>query len=209
MQIGKYRIFLYLIVTPKKYFSWQPKTNALELRIPELVFKKLRTSMHYLRLIEIITLYHQYQREIKTDASGLRYIETSLTDIACANWLVKESLIRKSDELSGELREFFESVKSKVKKENTFFAKDLRKTLRMHPMKLSRYLVQLESRGYIKRTGGSRQQGFEYQVNEWDDYKLLQEGVDILDHKLEHLRSKLNGQGPLSQVLHTASQNKM
>lgn len=177
---------------------------ALELRIPDLVFKKLRTNMHYLRLIEIITLYHQYQREIKTEASGQRYIETNLTDIACANWLVKESLIRKSDELSGELREFFESVKSKVQKENTFFAKDLRKTLRMHPMKLSRYLVQLESRGYIKRTGGSRQHGFEYQVNEWDDYKLLHEGVDILDHKLEHLRSKLNGQGPLSQVLHTA-----
>lgn len=177
---------------------------ALELRIPDLVFKKLRTNMHYLRLIEIITLYHQYQREVKTDASGQRYIETNLTDIACANWLVKESLIRKSDELSGELREFFESVKSKVQKENTFFAKDLRKALRMHPMKLSRYLVQLESRGYIKRTGGSRQHGFEYQVNEWDDYKLLKEGVDILDHKLGHLRSKLNGKEPLSQVLHTA-----
>jgi DNA primase len=177
---------------------------AIELRIPELVFKKLRTNMHYLRLIEIITLYHQYQREIKTDASGQRYIETNLTDIACANWLVKESLIRKSDELPGELREFFESLKSKTNRENTFFAKDLRKALRMHPMKLSRYLVQLESRGYLKRTGGNRQQGFEYQVNEWDDYELIRKGVDILDVKLEHLRSKLNGQGPLSQVLHTA-----
>jgi DNA primase len=71
-------------------------------------------------------------------------------------------------------------------------------------MKLSRYLVQLESRGYLKRTGGNRQQGFEYQVNEWDDYELIRKGVDILDVKLEHLRSKLNGQGPLSQVLHTA-----
>jgi len=177
---------------------------ALELRIPDMVFKKLRTNMHYLRLIEIITLYHQYQREIKTDASGQRHIETDLNDIAIANWLVKESLIRKSDELSGELREFFESLKSKSSKDNTFFAKDLRKTLRMHPMKLSRYLVQLESRGYVKRTGGNRQQGFEYQVSEWDDYALLKAGVDILDHKLEQLRSKLNGKAPLSQVLHTA-----
>ncbi len=177
---------------------------ALELRIPDMVFKKLRTNMHYLRLIEIITLYHQQQREIKTDSTGQRYIETNLTDIACANWLVKETLLRKSDELSGELREFFESLKSKNKKDYTFFAKDLRKRLRIHPMKLSRYLVQLESRGYIKRTGGNRQQGFEYQVNEWDDYTLLKEGVDILDKKLEQLRSKLNGQAPLSQVLHTA-----
>ncbi len=177
---------------------------ALELRIPDLVFKKLRTNMHYLRLIEIITLYHQQQREVKTDSTGQRYIETDLNDIAVANWLVKESLIRKSDELSGELREFFESMKSKSNKENTFFAKDLRKSLRMHPMKLSRYLVQLESRGYLKRTGGNRQQGFEYQVSEWDDYALLKAGIDILDHKLEQLRSKMNGQAPLSQVLHTA-----
>ena len=177
---------------------------ALELRIPDMVFKKLRTNMHYLRLIEIITLYHQEQREIKTDSNNNRYIETNLTDIACANWLVKETLLRKSDELSGELREFFESLKSKNEKDNTFFAKDLRKRLRIHPMKLSRYLVQLESRGYIKRTGGNRQQGFEYQVNEWDDYKLLKEGVDILDKKLEQLRSKMNGQAPVSHVLHTA-----
>lgn len=177
---------------------------ALELRIPDLVFKKLRTNMHYLRLIEIITLYHQYQREVKTDSTGQRYIETDLNDIAIANWLVKDSLLRKSDELSGELREFFESLKSKSNKDNTFFAKDLRKSLRMHPMKLSRYLVQLESRGYLKRTGGNRQQGFEYQVNEWDDYALLKAGVDILDHKLEQLRSKLNGKAPHSQVLHTA-----
>jgi len=177
---------------------------ALELRIPDLVFKKLRTNMHYLRLIEIVTLYHQQQREVKTDSTGQRYIETSLGDIACANWLVKETLLRKSDELSGDQREFFESLKSKSKKDNTFFAKDLRKALRIHPMKLSRYLVQLETRGYIKRTGGNRQQGFEYQVNEWDDYKMLKEGVDILDKKLEHLRSKMNGEAPLSQVLHTA-----
>jgi DNA primase len=71
-------------------------------------------------------------------------------------------------------------------------------------MKLSRFLVQLETRGYIKRTGGNRQQGFEYQVNEWDDYKLLKDGVDILDHKLEQLRQKMNGKAPHSQVLHTA-----
>jgi len=33
---------------------------------------------------------------------------------------------------------------------------------------------------------------------------LLKEGVDILDKKLEQLRSKMNGQAPASQVLHTA-----
>jgi DNA primase len=179
---------------------------ALELRIPDMVFKKLRTNMHYLRLIEIITLYHQEQREKKVDNNNQRYIETTLEDIAIANWLVKESLLRKSDELNGELREFFESLKNKIGKENSFFAKDLRKTLRMHPMKLARYLVQLESRGYMKRTGGNRKQGFEYQVNEWDDYKILKEGMDLLDKKLDHLRQKMNGKGQFHTSFTSVSQ---
>ncbi|MFM7855150.1 MAG: DNA primase, partial [Flammeovirgaceae bacterium] len=182
---------------------------ALELRIPDLVFKKLRTNMHYLRLIEIVTLYHQCQREVKTDSNNQRYIETDLNDIAIANWLVKESLLRKSDELNGELREFFESLKNKTDKENSFFAKDLRKTLRMHPMKLARYLIQLEGRGYIKRMGGNRKQGFEYQVNEWDDYKMLKEGIDILDKKLEHLRQKMNGKSQFHTSFTPVSQNNL
>jgi hypothetical protein len=182
---------------------------ALELRIPDMVFKKLRTNMHYLRLIEIITLYHQEQREKKVDNNNQRYIETTLEDIAIANWLVKESLLRKSDELNGELREFFESLKNKIGKENSFFAKDLRKTLRMHPMKLARYLVQLESRGYMKRTGGNRKQGFEYQVSEWDDYKILKEGIDLLDKKLDHLRQKMNGKGQFHTSFTSVSQDSL
>ena len=182
---------------------------ALELRIPDLVFKKLRTNMHYLRLIEIVTLYHQQQREVKTDSAGQRYIETALSDIACANWLVKETLLRKSDELSGDQREFFESLKSKSDKDNSFFAKDLRRTLRMHPMKLARYLVQLESRGYIKRTGGNRKQGFEYQVNEWEDYTLLKAGVDVLDSKLEQLQQKVNGKGQFHNSFTSHSQTNL
>ena len=38
---------------------------APELEIPDCVFKKLRTNMHYLKLIEIITFYHQHQRQWK------------------------------------------------------------------------------------------------------------------------------------------------
>jgi DNA primase len=166
---------------------------ALELRIPDLVFKKLRTNMHYLRLIEIITLYHQQQREIKTDSTGQRYIETNLTDIACANWLVKESLLRKSDELSGELREFFERLKVSTKKEQSFYAKQIREVFRMNPMRVNRYLRMLEHMGYINQTGGNRKNGFEYQIKAWEEYEQLKSGIDILDQHLEKLKSKMNG----------------
>jgi DNA primase len=178
---------------------------ALELRIPDLVFKKLRTNMHYLRLIEIITLYHQQQREVKTDSTGQRYIETTLSDIACANWLVKESLLRKSDELSGELREFFERVKHHVKKEQSFYAKQIRESFRMNPMRVNRYLRMLEHMGYINQTGGNRKNGFEYQVKAWEEYEQLKTGIDILDQHLEKLKSKMNGHAPTTEKVSVTS----
>ncbi|MFM7859598.1 MAG: DNA primase, partial [Flammeovirgaceae bacterium] len=171
---------------------------ALELRIPDLVFKKLRTNMHYLRLIEIVTLYHQCQREVKTDNNNQRYIETNIDDIAIANWLVKETLLRKSDELSGELREFFERLKSGNKKEQSFYAKQVRENFRMNPMRVNRYLRMLDHMGYINQTGGNRKNGFEYQVKAWGEYESLKAGINILDGNLEKLKAKMNGHAKAS-----------
>ena len=172
---------------------------ATALKIPDSVFKKLRTNIHYLRLIEIITFYHQYQREIKTDAKGNPYLETSLEDISWANRLVKESLLRKSDELNGQLRSFFESLKHLIGKrsqnEQVFYAKEIRETFRMNPMKTSRYLRELEMWGYIKKAGGNRKTGFEYQIIAWQEYEQLQSGIDILDLTLEKLREKEQQKG--------------
>ena len=169
---------------------------APELDIPDCVFKKLRTNMHYLKLIEIITFYHQYQREWKTDQEGKPYIETTLEDIELANWLVKDTLIRKSDELSGDLRGFFESLKHYLKnqegteEQTSFYAKEIRKTFRLHPQKLSRFLINLEKRGLIKLVSNNRQTGYEYQIISWNDYQLLKNDVDILDQILAKLKNK-------------------
>jgi DNA primase len=183
---------------------------ALHLRIPDNVFKKLRTNMHYLKLIEIITFYHQQQRPVKKSADGTKYIETTPEDIYWANELVKEVLLKKSDELNGELRGFFEQLKSHVKAGSkdpnaSFFAKDIRKTYRMHPMQLTRHLIQLERRGYIKQVSSNRKTGFEYQVTEWEEYSQLQEGVNIMDtilEKLKKAKTKVN-----TPQLHAYSQN--
>jgi DNA primase len=165
---------------------------ATQLEIPQCVFKKLRTNMHYLKLIEIVTFYHQKQREIKTDQSGKPYIETALEDIECANFLVKETLLRKSDELNGELRDFFERLKNTVtaKKVQSFYSKDIREQFRMNPMRINRYLRELESRGYIGRNGGNRKYGFEYEITAWDEYEKLKSGINILDEILQKLKEK-------------------
>jgi DNA primase len=165
---------------------------APQLEIPGCVFKKLRTNIHYLKLIEIITFYHQHQREVKTDANGKPYILTTIEDIECANYLVKDTLLRKSDELSGELRNFFESLKNSItsKQLQSFYAKEIREAYRMNPMKVNRYLRELESRGFIQHHGGNRKNGFEYQVNTWDEYEKLKTGVNILDEILQKLKAK-------------------
>jgi DNA primase catalytic core len=163
------------------------------LKLPEYIFKPLRTNSHYLATIETITFYHQYQREIKTDRiTGERYIETTLEDIEWANILLKDVLLAKSDELPRAVREFFENLKRWIKKEKkeNFFAKEVRERLRMYPMKVNRYMYELESRGFIRKTGGNRKTGFEYEIYRWDDYEKLQAGTDVMNEVLEQIRSK-------------------
>jgi len=169
---------------------------ALQLKLPQAIFKPLRTNEHYLKLIDVIAFYHQKQREIKTHPQTKeRYIEVSLKDIEIANSLVKESLLRKSDELNGELRQFFEYLKDHVSRHHpedpdaAFYAKDIRKERRLHPMKLARYLSNLERRGYIKWTGGSKRTGYEYQITAWEEYEQLREGMHLLDKILEELKA--------------------
>lgn len=167
---------------------------ASELVLPEKLFKKLRTNGHYLKLIQIISYYGQYNRPIKTDNMGESYVETSFEDIAWANRLIKESLLIKSDELSGNLRQFFEILKAqmtaKAENQRSFFAKDIRQLLRLNPMTVNRHLRDLEQRGYISQIGGNRKTGYEYQIELWQEYSDLQNSINIMDANLEELRKK-------------------
>lgn len=174
---------------------------AQALKIPSHVFKPLRSNAHYLDFIEVVTFYHQYQRRVASDKNtGEQYIETTLEDIAWANYLLKDVLLAKSDELSQALRQFFEGIKyylsSKPKSEITkghcvsFYAREIRDKLRLNPMTVNRYLRELEHRGYIKRAGGNRKTGFEYEVVNYQEYSELKEGIEVLDTILENLKKK-------------------
>lgn len=162
------------------------------LRIPQEVFKKLRTNTHYLTLIKAIAFWHQQQREIKQTADGKHFIEATLEDVAWANELSKEVLLRKSDELSGALRGFFESLKTYLRATNqeSFYARQVREKLRMNPMQCHRYLNELEQRGYIRQSGGNRKTGYEYSIKIWDDYESLKAGINVLDEVLQKLKAK-------------------
>ncbi|OQP68409.1 hypothetical protein [Niastella populi] len=88
------------------------------LQLPPGVFKPRRTNAHYLAFIEVITFYHQYQREQKKDqTTGEVYIETTVADIKAANLLMSEVLLRKSDELPGACRNYYEALKQHLQQQ--------------------------------------------------------------------------------------------
>lgn len=150
------------------------------LRIPKEVFKPRRTNNHYLQFIEVVTFYHQYQREQKADQeTGEVYIETTLEDIAMANKLMKEVLLRKSDELSGACRYYFERLKAWMKEESktAFTNSQARTALRENHSNQKRYMIQLQQMGLIRKGKGDKKKGFYYEVVSLEEYEKLKEGI--------------------------------
>jgi predicted transcriptional regulator len=158
---------------------------AESLQIPGEVFKPRRTNAHYLAFIEVVTFYHQYQREKQYDKeTGEEYIETTLEDIREANELLKDVLIRKSDLLTGACRNYFERLKSWLKKEgkNTFANKEIRQVLRTKSSTLKRYHQQLLEAGMIRVKAGKRYKGYEYEISNQQEYEELRTGIgSVLD----------------------------
>lgn len=171
---------------------------AMKLKIPETVFKPLRTNAHYLAFIEMITFYHQYQRQTKQDpTTGQYFIETTIEDIRQANGMLKEVLLSKSDELTKACRDFFERLKSWLIAENlpagqagkeSFYSKQLRVAFRMSPTTLNRHLLMLLKYGHIQILGGNKKSGYEYEVTDIKEYNKLQRSVgNALDQALVQL----------------------
>jgi DNA primase len=166
------------------------------LKIPAQVFKPLRSNAHYLQFIECVTFYHQYQREWHLDkVANEYYINTTLEDIEAANYLLKDVLLAKADELNGACRKFFEVLKTYLKKEGkqSFYAKAIRSDLRISSTTLKRHLYYLQSNDYIKIVGGDKfRKGFEYEVVSYQEYNELQGSITTaLDKALENIKKGL------------------
>ena len=183
---------------------------AEQLQIPTEVFKPRRTNAHYLQFIEAVTFYHQYQREKKVDKlTSEQYIETTLEDIAEANKLMKEVLLRKADELSGATRNYFEQLKELLQqqKQSTFTNKEIRKQLRLPGTTVRRYHNELLQSGYIKLQESKKKPGYLFEIVSYEEYRQLQNSIAIvLDEILQQLRTteppmSQNGNGSMKRKL--------
>lgn len=180
---------------------------AEQLKIPNEVFKPRRSNSHYLQFIEAVTFYHQYQRKWisqqtgeviynpaqgKVPPSGAEgaFIETTLADIAAANKLIKPILLRKADELNNACRNHLEQLKNYLKENNrsAFSTREVRQALRINASNQKRYMLQLFTNGFIKKSSGSKAQVFTYEVVSYEEYTQLQDSIsNVLDEALQKL----------------------
>jgi hypothetical protein len=167
------------------------------LLLPPSVFKPRRTNAHYLAFIEVITFYHQYQRVQKVDQStGEVYIETTIEDIREANRLMGEILIRKSDELTGACRDYFEQVKQYLAdyQQDRFTNRSISKALRISLSAVKRHNLALLTMGYLQKySEGGQHKGFTYALAEQEDYLQLQSSITtVLDTILKDLEAQIS-----------------
>jgi DNA primase len=156
--------------------------------LPPQVFKPRRTLLLLLSFIETITFYHQYQRTVKQDKSGRSYVLSTVEDIKAAFSLMKPVLFSKSDELTQAARTFLERLKTMVKPDEVFTAKAVRQRLRLPVSTLKRYLAELVRYDYLRIKSGSAYRGYEYQINNYEEYEQLKSSID---DQLQQILSKI------------------
>ena len=165
---------------------------ANKLSLPSAVFKPRRTNNHYLQFIEAITFYHQWQREKKHNKeTGEEFIEVAIEDIESANTLLKEILLRKSDELTGSCRNYLESLKAylKTKKKKQFTALEVRKALRLPKTSQWRYHKQLNDSYLIKKVAQKGKQTNRFELTDEKEYAALEAQIQsVLDDCLENIK---------------------
>jgi len=164
------------------------------LQLPPSVFKPRRTNAHYLSFIEVITFYHQYEREQKKDqTTGDVYVETTVEDIKAANQLMSEVLLRKSDELPGACRNYFETLKQYLQQQlkDGFTNRMISKELHMPLSTVKRHNFTLHQAGYLNRhPGGEDNKGFTYTLADQEEYQQMKNNIAaVLDTILNNIQA--------------------
>ena len=154
---------------------------AEQLILPQQLIDKQLTNVHYLRFIEMVSFYKQYQKEQKADEqTGEIYIETNIEDIKEANELLAGILLKKCDGLNTPTRNYFEQLKKHVTDEDAkeFTNNNIHIWTGIPISTIKRYNAALISKGYMKPTGeGNRATGFMYSINDLNEYDKLKKDV--------------------------------
>jgi predicted transcriptional regulator len=190
-----------------------PYAELVEL--PKEVLKPRRTNAHYLQFIELVTYYHQHQREIKYDQeTGEEYIETTIEDIKNANELIKEILIRKSDILTGRSRNQLENFKKLLQNKSELFTNtQVRSTLKIAKSTAQYHLNAWLDAGIITKIHDKETQTHSYQFTNDTEYKTLENKIEeVLKSIITNIESRTSEQDrtktPIRSVKPKATKGK-
>ncbi len=149
--------------------------------LPDNFPKKRRALPILLNFIEAITFYHQYQRtEAVNQESGEAYIESHPDDIENGFKYLKNVLFRRSDELNGAVRDFYEKLKTIIEQNalQKFKVSDIRQHIKLTPRSIQQYLKELLEYGYLHITGGKQRLGYEYEILHGTSEIQLQQSIE-------------------------------
>jgi len=184
--------------------------------LPEDLPYPRKTLLLLLNFIDTITYFHQYQREtVINESTGEVLIKTHPADIELAFNLLKTSLFRRADELSTNARGFYGWLRSFLTEVKTsqFTALDIRKSKRIHPRTLNRYLQELTLFQYIQVAGGNKyREGYQYKITNMGENNTLKNSIEkALQKTLESIKEEYNrtvGQSPLTDTQPAENQKK-
>lgn len=163
--------------------------------LPESFPKKRRALPILLNVIEAITFYHQYQREQTANKeTGEVYIETYPQDIENGFKYLRNVLFRRSDELNGAVRDFYEKLKEITENQQLqkFKVNDIREHIKLTPRSVQNYLKELLEYGYLQIVSGKQRLGYEYEILSGASESQLQQSIEEHTVKVMERVSKMN-----------------
>ena len=149
--------------------------------LPDNFPKKRRALPILLNVIEAITFYHQYQRQEQPDKeTGEVCILTYPSDIVNGFKYLKSSLLRRSDELNGAVRDFYERLKeiTLLNEMPKFKVNQIREYIKLTPRSIQAYVKELTEFGYLQITSGKQRLGYEYEILEASSKQELEQGME-------------------------------
>ncbi len=147
--------------------------NPYRLQLPKTTKQRRRLTQMLHDYIEQITLLHQYQRK---QYNGM--LITELKDLEIAVELMFSSIVLKTDELDGILRQFYEQLKKYIEEKGQdyeFTQREIRQKFRISKTQTQRYFRELEELEYIHRSSIGRRNSFHYQISYWDNIEKLRQ----------------------------------
>jgi energy-coupling factor transporter ATP-binding protein EcfA2 len=161
---------------------------AHKIKLPQTAHKIRRLNELYQSFVRQITLLNQYQR--KRDKTGRLLSEKADLQTACD--ILFESILLKTDELDGSLRQFFESLKKYVLskgKDYEFNRFEVRKATGVSKTQQHYYIQKLVELEYLQQRGFANR-GYRYQISHWDNMSKMRATIkDDLSQQLEQIEN--------------------